>query len=144
MKWNKCSKFRQIVVKIRTVDKQISKISLHGWRAWKNWFFTFMTFLALAIFSIHEIQKKDQKITGAKKIVEVKNQLFHACQPCEGIFEIYSYWGLIFELFSQNFEQLFPSFFRVFSKIIWHKSLQLVKCAWKTNNLKATLTYIST
>ena len=65
-------------------------------------------------------------MTGAKKIVKVKYQLFHACQPCEGIFEIYSYWGLIFELFSQNFEQLFPSFGVFFQKKFWLKSLQMV------------------
>ena len=32
----------------------------------------------------------DQKMTRAKKFVKVKNQLFHACQPCKGIFEIRS------------------------------------------------------
>ena len=55
-----------------------------------------MTFLAPAIILIHEIKKIDQKMTGAKKIVKVKNQLFYACPPYEEIFEIYSYWGLIF------------------------------------------------
>ena len=48
-------------------------------------------FLVPAIFSIHEILKKDQKITGAKKVTKVKNRLFHACQPCQEIFEIYLY-----------------------------------------------------
>ena len=53
-------------------------------------------FFAPAIFLIHDNLKKDQKRTGAKKVTKVKNRLFHACQPCEGIFEIYLYWGLIF------------------------------------------------
>ena len=113
--WNNCSKFGQKVVKISPQYEQISKILSHGWQAWKNWFFTFTTFLAPAIFSIHEILKKDQKMTVAKKVAKVKNQLFHACQPCERIVEIYFYWGLIFELFFQDFEQLFPSFFWAFS-----------------------------
>ena len=53
-----------------------------------------MTFLDPVIFSIHEILKKDQKVTGSKKFIRVKNQFFHARQPWEGIFEIRSYWGL--------------------------------------------------
>ena len=57
----------------------------------KTDFFTFTMFMAPAIFSILEILKKAQKMTGAKKVVKVKNQLFYACPPCEGIFEIYSY-----------------------------------------------------
>ena len=48
----------------------------------------FETFLAQAIFLIHDILKKDPKMTGAKKLIEVKNKLFHAHLPCEGIFEI--------------------------------------------------------
>ena len=56
----------------------------------KSDFFTLTIFLAPAIFSIHEILKKDQKMTGAKKVVITKNQFFHACQPREGIFEIRS------------------------------------------------------
>ena len=123
---NNCSKFRQTVVKIRPQYEWILKIPSRGWRAWKNWFLTLMTFLAPVIFSIHEILKKDQKMTGAKKVVKVKNQLFYACPPCEEIFEIYSYWGLIFELFSQNFEQLFPNFDRLFQKNFWLKSLKMV------------------
>ena len=57
----------------------------------KTDFFTLMTFFTPAIFSIHEILKNDQKMTGAKKVVKVENQLFDACQPCKGIFEICSY-----------------------------------------------------
>ena len=45
-----------------------------------------MTFLALVSFSIHEILKKDQKMTGSKKVVITKNQFFHTRQPQEGIF----------------------------------------------------------
>ena len=33
---------------------------------------------------------KDQKMTGAKKVVKTKNHIFHARQPREGIFEIRS------------------------------------------------------
>ena len=69
---------------------------MHGWRAWKKWFFTFITFLAPVIFLIHDILKKDQKMTGAKKFIKAKNQLFKACQPCKGIFKIYVYWCLFF------------------------------------------------
>ena len=65
-------------------------------------------------------------MTGAKKVVSVKNELFHAHQPREGIFEIYSYRGLIFELFSQNFELLFPNFDGFFQKYFWPKSLLMV------------------
>ena len=50
-----------------------------------------MTFLDPVIFLIHEILKKDQKVTGSKKFIRVKNQFFHARQPCKGIFEIRSY-----------------------------------------------------
>ena len=57
----------------------------------KKLIFTLMTVFAPAIFLIHEILKNDQKMTGAKKVAKIENQLFHACQPCEGIFEISSY-----------------------------------------------------
>ena len=30
-------------------------------------------------------------MAGAKKVIKVKNQFFHARQQLEGIFEIYSY-----------------------------------------------------
>ena len=62
-----------------------------------------------------------------KKVIKVKNQVFHACQPREGIFEIRSYWGLIFTTDCLNFEELFPSFETFFQKIFWLKSLQMVK-----------------
>ena len=35
-----------------------------------------MTFLAMVIFLIHEILKKNQKMTGAKKIKILKYQFF--------------------------------------------------------------------
>ena len=38
-------------------------------------------------FLIPEILKNDQKLTGAKKVKILKNQLLHACQPCESFFE---------------------------------------------------------
>ena len=123
---NYCSKFDQTIMKIRHQYIQMSKIILRGWRAWKNWFFSFTTFLAPAIFLIHDILKMDQKMTGAKKLIEVKNKLFHAHLPCEGIFEIHPYWGLIFWLFFQKFEQLFPNGETFFQKNFWLKSLQMV------------------
>ena len=46
-------------------------------------------------------------MTGAKKVVKVKNQFFHARQPREEIFEIRSYRGLIFTTVWLNFEHLF-------------------------------------
>ena len=43
----------------------------------------------LRSFFDHFFQKKnDQKMTGAKKVVNTKNQFFHARQPRERIFEI--------------------------------------------------------
>ena len=60
-------------------------------------------------------------MTGAKKVVKVKYQLFYACSPCEGIFEIYSYQGLIFELFSQTLS----IYFQILTGF-WLKSLQMV------------------
>ena len=85
-----------------------------------------MTFLAPVIFSIHEILKKYQKMTGSKKVIKVENQVFHACQPREGIFEIQSYWGLIFTTDSLNFEELFPSFETFFQKFFLLKWFQMI------------------
>ena len=86
--WNNCSKFRQRVVKIRPQYEWISKILSPGWQVWRNWFLTLLTFLAPVIFLIHEILKKDQKMTGSKNFIGIKNQLFHAHQPLKEIFEI--------------------------------------------------------
>ena len=85
-----------------------------------------MTFLAPVIFLIHEILKKYKKMTGSKKVIKVENQVFHACQPREGIFEIQSYWGLIFTTDSLNFEELFPSFETFFEKFFLLKWFQMV------------------
>ena len=65
----------------------------------------------------------DQKMTGAKKVIKSKKSFFHARQVCEGVFEIASYWGLIFTIVCPNFEQLFLSFGKFFLKIFWLKSL---------------------
>ena len=46
----------------------------------------------------------DQKMAGAKKVVIIKNQFFHARQACEGIFEICSHWCCIFTIFGQSFK----------------------------------------
>ena len=61
-----------------------------------------------------------------KDYLSNQNILFHAYLPCEGIFEIHPYWGLIFWLFFQKFEQLFPNGETFFQKIFWLKSLQMV------------------
>ena len=45
-------------------------------------------------------------MVGAKKVIEVKNQFFHACQPHKEIFEIGSCCGLVFMALSWNFDQL--------------------------------------
>ena len=87
----------------------------------KKLIFQFYNFFGSGHFLIHDILKMDQKMTGAKKLIEVKNKLFHAHLPCEGIFEIHPYWGLIFWLFFQKFEQLFPNGETFFQKIFWLK-----------------------
>ena len=58
-------------------------------------------------------------MTESKKVIKVENQVFHACQPREGIFEIQSYWGLIFTTDSLNFDELFPSFETFFQKFFF-------------------------
>ena len=121
-KWNSVShlKFRKTALKIRPQYERISKISLRGWQAWKNWFFTFTSFLAPAIFLIHKNLKNDQKMTQAKFFVKVDNQLFHACQPCDGIFEIRSYWSIIFSAVFLNFKLLTLFHFCKFFAENWH------------------------
>ena len=47
-------------------------------------------FFCLGHFLIIFPKIKDQKMTGAKKVVKTKNHIFHARQPREGIFEIRS------------------------------------------------------
>ena len=104
----------------------ISKIPSQGWQKWKNWLSTFRTFLDPAIFWYFFKISWIEKMTGAKKIIKVKNQFFHACQPREGIFEIRSYWGLIFTTDSLNFEELFPSFETFFQNFFLLKWFQMV------------------
>ena len=57
-------------------------------------------------------------MTGAKKTKILKNQLLHACQPREEIFEFYSCSGLIFMTDFWNFEQLFQDGETFFQKKI--------------------------
>ena len=47
-------------------------------------------FLAPVIFWPIFLDLMDQKMARSKKVVIIKNQFFHACQPREGIFEIRS------------------------------------------------------
>ena len=42
-------------------------------------------------------------MAGAKTVVKIKNQFFHARQPGQGIFEIHLHW-------SCNFVTFFPEF----------------------------------
>ena len=65
-------------------------------------------------------------MAGSKKVLKVENQFFHVCQPCEEIFEIQSYRGLIFTTDSPNFEELFPSFETFFQKCFLLKWFQMV------------------
>ena len=46
-------------------------------------------------------------MAGMKIVIIEKNQVFHACQPREEIFEIRSYTDLIFTTVCLNFEHLF-------------------------------------
>ena len=59
-------------------------------------FFCFNKFFGSGPFLIHQIWKEGQKMAGAKKVVRIKNQFFHARQPRKGIFEIYSLLGCFF------------------------------------------------
>ena len=52
--------------------------------------FSILQFFCSGHFLIIFPKVKDQKMTGAKKVVNMKNHIFHACQPREGIFEIRS------------------------------------------------------
>ena len=65
-------------------------------------------------------------MTGAKKVIKVKNQFFHARQPRKRIFEIRSKWGLIFTTVCLTFEQLFPISETFFKKNFSEKSIQMV------------------
>ena len=62
----------------------------------KKLIFYLSNFFGSGHFLIHEVLKNDQKLTGAKKVKMLKNQLHHAHQPREEIFEFCSCSGLIF------------------------------------------------
>ena len=71
------------------------------WKDFKNSFawltgmkkpiFDYNNFFGLGHFMTHYTLKIDQKMTGSKKFIKVKNQFIHARQPREGIFEIRLY-----------------------------------------------------
>ena len=106
----------------------------------KNMIFHTYNFFCSGHFLIFDFLKNDQKMARTKKVCNTKNHIFHACQPREGIFEICSYWGLIFTTVCSNFKQLFPNFDRFFQKIFLLKSLQMVRTLTRnTDNLRSTL-----
>ena len=53
----------------------------------KTNFWTPKNFLFRLFFDLFS-NMMDQKMTRAKKVANIKNQFFHARQPCEGIFDI--------------------------------------------------------
>ena len=119
--------FEKTVLKKRPQYERTSKIHSRGWQAWRNWFFTLTNFLDPVIYWSFFKISWIEKMTGAKKVIKVKNQFFHARQPREGIFKIHSYWGLIFTTVCLNFEQLFRIGETFFQKIFWLKSLQMFR-----------------
>ena len=90
-----------------------SKNAMPFWKDFKNSFarltgmkkltFYFNNFFDSGHFSIHEIWKKDQKMTGVKKVIIMKNYFFHTRQPHERIFKIPWHRRYIFTLFGQSF-----------------------------------------
>ena len=62
----------------------------------KKLIFRKSNFFGSGHFLIHEILKNDQKMTGAKKVKILKNQLLHACAPRVKFFEFCSCCGFIF------------------------------------------------
>ena len=112
------------------VQENSSENKASVWTNFKNFFawltgmkkliFYFYKFLAPAIILIHQNLKNDQKMTRAKFFVKVNNQLFHACQPCDGIFEIRSYWAIIFSAVFLNFKLLTLFHFCEFFAENWH------------------------
>ena len=75
-------------LKTRPQYEEISKIPSQGWQAWNNWFSILTTFFAPVIFWSFFKISWIKKMAGVKKVIKVKNQFFHACQPCKEIFEI--------------------------------------------------------
>ena len=53
--------------------------------------FYFNNFFCSGHFLVIFLDVMDQKMAGAKKVIKVKNQFFHARQPQVEIFEICSY-----------------------------------------------------
>ena len=82
----------------------------------KTDFFTLMTVFAPAIFSIHEILKNDQKMTRSVKFIKVKKQLFMPVNHTNEFLKSVHTQALFSDLFSWNFEQLFPSCETFFQK----------------------------
>ena len=66
-----------------------------------------MTFLDPVIFLIHEILKKDQKVTGSKNSLESKISFFMPVNHLKEFLKSVHTKAFFPELFSQNFEQLF-------------------------------------
>lgn len=85
-----------------------------------------MTFLDPVIFSIHEILKKEQKVTGSKKFIKVKNQFFMPVNHVKEFLKSVHTKAFFPELFSQNFEQLFQNSETFFQNFFWLKSLHMV------------------
>ena len=56
----------------------------------KKVIFLYFEFFGYRHFLVIFLHIMDQKMTQAKKVIKVKNQFFHARQPCEEIFEIHS------------------------------------------------------
>ena len=73
----------------------------------KKLIFRLSNFFGSGHFLITDILKNDQKMTGAKKVKLLKNQVLHAQQPHKEIFEFCSCSGLIFMTNFWNFEFLF-------------------------------------
>ena len=55
----------------------------------KRLIFGTFDFFGSGHFLVNFQDVKDQKMAGSKKVDIVKNQIFHARQPREGIFEIF-------------------------------------------------------
>ena len=118
--WNNCSKIWEISSGKKTLIWMDFKNSFVWLTGMKQLIFNFNNFFARVIFwSFFQIWWI-KKMAGAKKFIKVKYQFFHACQPREEIFEIRSYWGLIFRAVFLNFK--WPTLFH-FCKFFaenWH------------------------
>ena len=72
----------------------------------KKLIFHFNNFFGSGHFLIIFSELMDRKMAGAKKVVEMKNQFFYACQPGEVIFEIHAHSCSIFIIFGWSFKRL--------------------------------------